>query len=122
MWIYKGKIDITNLNRDLVVGNIWNDLIFNKYMQKSGFRLCNDGISFSLLHLDTYILHNKPYKDPIRVENSYVNIKNEEYCLLPDKSVIESISLDQLIKDLNLDRDKIYDLKTDLLNKFIKVC
>ena len=59
VWMYKGELDITTLNKDIKVGCIWNDIIFNKYLINSGYNIYNIGKSLPVLHLDSYIINKK---------------------------------------------------------------
>jgi hypothetical protein len=120
VWIYKGELDITTLNKDIKVGCIWNDIIFNKYLINSGYNIYNIGKSLPVLHLDTYIINKKYYNDPIRINNN-INIHDEEYYLLPERSIIKNISIDNLVSELNINEDEIYKLKCMIMTKFINI-
>ena len=119
-WIYN-TINTDKINRNIVIGNIWNDIIFNNNLKESGYNIVNNGKSLPLIHLDTYIISKKRYEDPIRVLNDNIDINKEKYYLLPDISSINSISLDSLANRLNIENNEIYQLKCELMSKHIKI-
>jgi hypothetical protein len=121
MWLFNGTIDITHINKNIVLGNVWNDIIFNHYLVTHNYNIINNSQSTPILHLDTYIMINKNYMDPIRIINEDVNISNEEYHLLPDKKSISGCSVDALINKLTIKEDDIYDIKKYIMNKYIKI-
>lgn len=121
VWIFKGEIDVDELDEEIIVGNLWNDLIFNNYLNESGYELINCGRTLPVLHLDTYSRNNKFHIDPIRVKNDDIDTDEYEKYLLADKTSIKDKSIDDIIKQLQLDTDKIYEIKNYILNKYIRI-
>ena len=121
MWLFNGKIDITHINKNIVLGNVWNDIIFNHHLVTHDYNIINDSRGTTILHLDTYTLLNKDHLDPIRIMNEDINISDEKYHLLPDKKSISGCSVDALIKKLSFKDDDIYDIKKYIMNKYIKI-
>ena len=119
-WIYN-NIKTDKINKNLIIGNIWNDIIFNNNLKESGYDIVNNGKSLPLIHLDTYIISKKKYIDPIRVLNNNIDINKEKYYLLPDLSCSKDISLDNLANKLSINNNDIYKLKCELMSKYIKI-
>jgi hypothetical protein len=120
-WIFNGAIKMNNVNCKLVLGNVWNDIIFNNYLIVNGYNLINKGKSIPVLHLDSYILKKRSYIDPIRVMNTNIQISNEKYHFLPDKDAIEKCSIDKLVAELKISDDDKYEIKKYIINKYIKI-
>ncbi len=121
MWLFNGKIDITDTNKKIVLGNVWNDIIFNHHLITHDYNIINDTRGTTILHLDTYTLINKYHIDPIRIMNEDINISNEKYHLLPDKKSTRGCSIDDLIKKISINDNDIYDIKKYIMNKYIKI-
>jgi len=121
MWLFNGRIDVTHINKKIVLGNVWSDIIFNHHLVTHDYNIINDSRGTTILHLDTYTLINKDHLDPIRVMNEDINISDEKYHLLPDKKSISGCSVDALIKKLEVKEDDIYDIKKYIMNKYIKI-
>ena len=121
VWLFKGKIDISRLNKNIILGNVWNDIIFNNYLYENNYNLINIIQEKTVVRLDTYTLHKKEYIDPIRTMNENINLSDEKYHLLPERNSIQNCSIDNLIAKLNINDDQIYDIKKYIMNKYIKI-
>ena len=121
LWLFYGKIKIEGINEDIILGNLWNDLLFNQTLLLNNYKIINIGRSIPVVHHDTYIMVNKNYIDPIRVINKRIDISIQKINLIPDQSSIKKCSIDELIRKLNIGDDDIYDIKKYILNKYVNI-
>lgn len=125
-WIFKGGINVPDTEFEL--GTFGCDIAFNHRLKEAGYKPINKGTKYKTFHYDTHrgvtsknnnILIKEEIKNKIRIEGSYP--ENKGQLILPDYDLIKNVSLDKLVRQLNMDEYDIYHLKCNLLSKQVNI-
>ena len=123
-WIFETPLVLNNesLNR---LSNVYfydylSNLYFNNEINNNHYILINNTKKYKIIRfmLDNQI-NNRPLIDKdINIKNNMIDYNSIH--LLPSNDIIDNISIEQLIKMINLDENDIYSIKCFLFNKFLK--
>ena len=115
-WILKLPIDI-NLNKfeNIYFYDKYSELYVNHIFNFNGYNLINDALKYKILRL----MYDNNINNRLLI-NDVNNVEKENIYLLPEYSLIENISIEQLIQSFNLNKTQLYSLKCELFNKYLK--
>ena len=113
---------------DFELGTFGCDIAFSDRVKKAGYKPINRGTYFKTFHCDRHrdvnsknnnILIKNEIKSGIRIMGQYPEAKGQ--LILPDYDLIKKISVETLVRQLNMNEYSLYELKCELLSKFVKI-
>ena len=115
-WILKLPIDI-NLDKfeNIYFYDKYSELYVNYIFNFYGYNLINDALKYKILRL----MYDNNINNRLLINDVHKIEENNIY-LLPEYSLIENISIEQLIQSFNLNNTQLYSLKCYLFNKYLK--
>jgi hypothetical protein len=117
-WIFMSPINI-NLEslENVYFYNKHSELYFNKLLKNNNYNLINNTSKYKIIR----VLYENNLDNRLLLKNNILNFKNnDDIFLLPENNLIDKISLDNLVKLLNLDSNEIYKIKCIIFNKYFK--
>lgn len=115
-WILKLPIDIElNKFENINFNDKYSELYVNYIFHFYGYNLINDASKYKILRL----MYDNNINNRLLI-NNISKIDEDNVYLLPEHSLIENISIEQLIQSFNLNNSQIYNLKCELFNKYLK--
>ena len=121
-WLFKTPINIQNC--DFEIGLLGCDNAIADRINKSGYNIINKPIQFKIYHVDN--VRGKTSFNFIskHTENTKILNKHPEELgcyLLPNYDIISTISIDDIIKMLNLNSTEKYNLICYIMSQKIKI-
>ncbi len=120
-WIFKTPITLYQNNYNYLIEQNdfyekFSELYMNKYMIENNYELINNINNYKIIritpHQDLRIRDFiKPAKQPIMKEHFY---------FLPEKSLIDSLSMEQWLEICQVDEEEKYKWKMEIMNKSLK--
>ena len=119
-WIYrapiecKDKLDIENI-KNYDFNERYSELYMNSYLEKHGYELINDITNYKILRLMVNPDMNQRdlLKEPKKIEE-------KKMMMVPEYSIMENFSIEQMLQMIRFDEMSLYNLKKEIINKYIK--
>lgn len=121
-WIFKSPI-VLNENNDKIrfikeydFYEKWSELYLNNYLLSEGYELINDNTSHKIIRITTQ--NDLRVREYIKPESKRLN--KDDAVFLPEKSVINKITMDQWCNICQIDENEMYKWKMEMMNKSLK--
>lgn len=116
-WIF--KLPLENIDSIDDLENIYfyekySELYFNNFLKINNYNLLNDTNKYKIIRL----LANDNIENRLLLNAPFVIPEKEDIYLLPDNESLDKISIEQLVKILNINSKDLYYLKCELFNKY----
>ncbi len=120
-WILKTPIEIKNEKGIEMIQKIdfnekCSELYMNQFMKKQGYKIIHDSRDYKILRL---CIHPDMMRRDL-IKNMSQPLEKEKIDMIPDKTYIEDISMEQWIQMLGCEEDDIHDMKIEWLNRIYK--
>ena len=116
-WIFKlplKNIDSIDYLENIYFYEKYSELYFNNFLKINNYNLLNDTNKYKIIRL----LSNDNIEDRLLLDIPFIIPEKEDIYLLPDNESLDKISIEQLVKILNINNKDIYHLKCELFNKY----
>jgi hypothetical protein len=115
-WILKLPLNV-NLTRleNIFFYDKYSELYFNEILVKSGYNIINNTKKYKILRL----LHEDNLEKRLLLNDTTTLIKDNIF-LLPDNSLIDKITIDQIINAFGLSEKDLYHIKSEIMNRYFK--
>jgi hypothetical protein len=116
-WILKMhlNIDLSPLE-NIFFYDKYSELYFNDILVKSGLKIINNTKKYKILRL----LHEDNLDKRLLLNNTSIQEKEDSIFLLPDNSLIDKVTIDQIISAFNINEKDLYQIKCEIINKYFK--
>ena len=115
-WILKLPLNIDlTLLENIFFYDKYSELYFNDVLVKSGCKIVNNTKKYKILRL----LHEDNLDKRLLLNNTSIS-KEDRIFLLPDNSLIDKVTIDQIINAFNMTEKEIYQIKCEVINKYFK--
>ncbi len=120
-WIFKTPLDI---NRNINKGSIENhdfyekfsELYMNKYMIENNYELINNVQNYKIIRITPH--QDLRIRDYIKIAKQ--PIEKEDFYFLPEKTVIDKLSIEQWFDFCQIDEEEKYKWKIEIMNRSLK--
>ena len=115
-WILKLPLhfDLSPLE-NLFFYDKYSELYFNEIMVKNGLKIINNTKKYKILRL----LHEDNLDKRLLLNDNPTLMKDNIF-LLPDNSLVDKVTIDQIIGAFNMTEKDIYHIKCEIINKYFK--
>ena len=117
-WIFKSPLSIDlNLLNNIIFYEKYSELYLNNILKNSNYILINDSKKYKIIRI---LYENNLESRPLLENNINLQESFDSIFLLPDNESLEKISIDDILKNSNIDEKNLYLIKCDFFNKFYK--
>lgn len=117
-WIFKAPLNIEVMKdalNDIIFYDKYSDVLFNNVLHKNNYTMINNSKKYKIIRL----LYDNNIDDRHLLKNR--DFPKEHTYLVPDNENLERVSIDNLLRSLNIDNRELYLIKCDIFNKYINI-